>query len=73
MGTLCTQFLLQFYADSFDTLLVHLTLSEDANVVFFLNNSQINFCDFLQDVNKDTFRQLMLSMSYQCLYIGSTL
>ena len=37
VGTLCAQLLLQFYADSFETLQMFLSWSEDMHVVWILS------------------------------------
>ena len=38
VGTLCAQLLLQFYADSFETLQMFLSWSEDMHVVWILSS-----------------------------------
>ena len=45
MGTLCAQLLSQFYTDSFETLQMILSSSENVHVVF-LCDPQIIFCRF---------------------------
>ena len=55
VGTLCAQLLLQFYADSFETLQIFLSWSEDMHVVWIL--PEIIFCHFFHNLNLVIFRR----------------